>query len=697
PRLENLAGHFAVDKVSLSVDSPGGAIIRTGEGHTVELGAVTASIPNMEERATLYIDGATSGPVPAYLALVDNSPLGRLLDGALDEAQGSGSWQVPLKLEVPLLDAEETKVDGRIVFGGDTFRFVPEMPELRQVQGELHFSERGVRTDGVRTEFLGGPARIAGQLEQRGDALRFDGTLTAAGLKQLADSPVMARFSGQTPYRGQLSYGAGGALDIAVESDLAGLGIDLPAPVGKARAAARPLKARWGPAAGAPGRDQLSVALGSDMTLLLEHNRGARGGPYFARGALGVGRAAALPAAGLAVDIAAPELDLDAWETVADSAAPAQDGKQGGRVLPELSRIDLETARLRVAGWDLDELTLHATRPQPAHWQVDLRSRQAAGSLAWQEASGAIAGQVTARLSHLALGSEEASESPADDTPMADDDLSDIPAVDLRAEHFSLYGRDVGALELLGTNLERGRLWRLDKLRIANDSATLDASGNWRLDGAQRGLSVETTAQFKDLGGFMDRIGYKQMVAGGSGSVHGKLTWRDLPWTHNLANIDGQARISLDNGRFLNVNSRSARLLELLSLQSVQRLAKLEFNPANLLGAGPAFDTVGVDMALARGVRHIEGYKLDGPVASIVLPGATDIIAERWDLNAVVIPILDASGAAVATALAVNPLIGLGAFVTQWLLKQPLARAMTMEYTVTGSWDDPKLDRKSVV
>ncbi len=57
-----------------------------------------------------------------------------------------------------------------------------------------------------------------------------------------------------------------------------------------------------------------------------------------------------------------------------------------------------------------------------------------------------------------------------------------------------------------------------------------------------------------------------------------------------------------------------------------------------------------------------------------------------------VIPNLDASGAAMVTALAVNPLIGLGAFVTQWLLKQPLARAMTMEYAVTGSWDDPKIE-----
>ena len=697
PRLENLSGNFAVDKVSLSLDSPGGAIAHTGSGHTVTLGTVTASIPDMEHRATLHVDGQTSGPVPAYLALAANSPLGELLDGALDTAEGSGTWHVPLKLEVPLLDAENTKVDGGIVFAGNDFRFVPQMPQLRQVQGELHFSEQGVRTDELRAEFLGGPARIAGKLEHGGDALRFDGSLTAAGLAQWADNPVMARLSGQTPYRGRLAYGAGGTLDISVESDLAGLAVDLPAPVGKGKGDTRPLKARWGPSskAAAGKRDQLSVNLGTDLALLLEHDRGARHAAYFPRGALGVNRPATLPADGLVADIQIPDLDVDAWEQVADEVAPPGKargkaaGKPASPVLPALNRIDLQAGRLRVAGWTLDNLKLNATRPQPAHWQVNLDSRQAAGALSWQEASGAIAGQVTARLKHLALGGE--GSEPVDESLASDDDLSDIPAIDLRAERFLLYGHDVGALEVLGTNLERGKLWRLDKLRIANESATLDASGNWRLDGARRGLTVDAKAQFKDVGAFMDRIGFKQMVSGGSGTVEGKLTWRDLPWTHDLANIDGQVRISLDKGRFLSVNSRSARLLELLSLQSVQRLAKLEFNPTNLLREGFPFDTIRGDMALSRGVVHTEGYKVNGPVAAIVLAGDTDIVDERWDLKAVVIPNLDASGAAVVTALAVNPLIGLGAFVTQWLLKQPLARAMTMEYAVTGSWDDPKV------
>ena len=700
PRLENVSGNFAVDKVSLSLDTPGGAIAHIGDDHTLTIGAVRATIPDMEHASTLHLDGEISGAVPAYLALANHYQLGQLLDGILDTAEGTGAWRVPLKLEVPLLNAEDSKVDGRIVFAGNDFRFVPQMPMLRDLQGELMFSERGLRVDVLRTEFLGGQARISGKLEQRQDALRVEGTLPASGLAQWVRNPLMDRLSGQTSYRAHVGYGPGGILDLSLDSDLTGMAIDLPAPVGKPKTTAVPLKASWGASSAADSgkRDQLSVSLGSNVALLLEHDRAARGS-YFTRGALGVSRPAVLPAtAGMLVDVQMPELDLDAWQQVADEAeapkkADADKAAARSDALPVLNRINLTTQHLRVGGWSIDNLTLAATRPQPTQWQVSLNSKQAAGSLSWQEASGAIAGRVTARLKHLALGgdSDVATSMPVKEGPTPDEDLSDIPAIDLQADQFSIYGSNVGKLEVLGTNLERGQSWRLDKLHIGNESATLDATGNWSLKGAQRGLTVDAKAQFKDLGAFVDRIGYKDHVGGGSGSIVGKMTWRDLPWTHDLANLEGNVQISLDKGRFLNVNSRSARLLELLSLQSLQRLAKLEANPADAWRDGFPFDTIRGDMALSRGIAHTEGYKLNGPVATIVLAGDTDIVAEQWNMKAVVIPNLDASGAAVVTALAVNPLIGLGAFVTQWLLKHPLAQAMTMEYAVTGSWDDPQV------
>nr|WP_242702689.1 YhdP family protein [Achromobacter sp. SD115] len=697
PMLENLSGNFRIDKVSLALDSAGGAIAHTGPGQTVTLGAVSATIPNMEENSELLLTGETSGTVPAYLALAANSPLGGLLDGALDEARGTGDWRVGLKLKVPLLNTDDTQVQGNILFAGNTFTFMPEMPLLSQMHGDLAFSEKGVEAKELRAQFLGGPARIYGRLAQSTDALRFEGTLAGLALTQLSNTPSMSRFSGKAAYKGKVGYQRGGAVDISVESDLVGMAIDMPAPVGKPAQASQLLKVQWSPAQdrGAQNRRWLTASLGDAVNALFERAPSEGAPSYFARGALGINRPASLPERGFSLNASLPELDMDAWEKVSDGfSAPAGKGKAAAAakpMLPAAERISLAAGVLRTGGFILNDLTLYATRPGPAQWRVDLQSKQATGSLEWREASGAIAGQITARLKHLSLGGE-GDTNQADEALSSGNDLSDIPAIDLQAKEFLLYGKNVGELQVQGTNLERGRQWRLDKLSIVNDAASLNATGNWGLEGQSRGLTVDASVKFEDVGKFLDRIGFEKVVSGGKGTMLGKATWRNLPWTHKIEDLTGEVDVSLDKGRFMHVNSRTARLLELLSLQSLQRLARLDVNPTNLLRDGFPFDTIRGKVKLADGTASTEGYKINGPVAAIVLAGGVNIIRERWDMKAVVIPNLDASGAAMVTALAVNPLIGLGAFVTQWLLKQPLARAMTMEYAVTGSWDDPKIE-----
>jgi uncharacterized protein YhdP len=56
------------------------------------------------------------------------------------------------------------------------------------------------------------------------------------------------------------------------------------------------------------------------------------------------------------------------------------------------------------------------------------------------------------------------------------------------------------------------------------------------------------------------------------------------------------------------------------------------------------------------------------------------------------VPQLDAGTAALAYA-AINPAIGLGAFVAQYFLRKPLMQASTREFRVVGSWADPKVER----
>jgi uncharacterized protein YhdP len=77
--------------------------------------------------------------------------------------------------------------------------------------------------------------------------------------------------------------------------------------------------------------------------------------------------------------------------------------------------------------------------------------------------------------------------------------------------------------------------------------------------------------------------------------------------------------------------------------------------------------------------------------AAVLMEGRADIARETQDLRVLVIPEINAGTASLAYA-AINPALGLGTFVAQWLLRRPLIAASTREFRVTGSWADPKIE-----
>ncbi|ALM83771.1 YhdP family protein [Bordetella sp. N] len=712
PAVTGLKGTFAIDGAALTLEAaPGGELQAPAPGTVpVALNGIKATIPNMEHKAELLLSAESSGPIGTYLATSKTSPLGGLLDNLLDDARGTGNANLALALRVPLLDPDATKVDGTVSFDNNEFALFPQLPPVQQLRGQLAFTEQDVSARGLEGQFLGGPLRVDGSLLDSRNGLRFDGTVNGAALPQLFRAKSMARISGKTNYHARLLYLKGGNIDATLESDLMGLALDMPAPIGKPAATAMPVKVQWSPAQtpGARNRVWLTGSVGQNINVLLERDPADRRA-FFARGAVGANQPASLPDKGFTLKLDLPELDADAWETLIDGFSPTPtpapassaaktaarrpaSGSASGPaqpLLPPISLVSIKTPQLRMSGLTLNDLTLTAERPIDMQWRVDIQSRQAAGSLSWREGAGNVAGKVTGRFKYLAFG-DASDTNTASEALSKTDELSDIPAVDLHADSLRLYGKDVGTLQVLGTNLERGRRWQLDKLRITSQDASLDAKGIWRLSGADRGLTVEASSQFKDFGQLLGRLGKPDTMANGAGTASASLTWNDLPWTHDLGKVEGKLEFSLDKGRFVHVNSRTARLLELLSLQSVGRLARLDFNPANLLKDGFPFDTIRGHVTLSKGIAHTEDYKVAGPVASIILAGDTNIVDETWNLKAVVVPNLDASGAAVATAF-VNPLLGLGAFLGQLILKHPLASALTSEYAVTGSWNDPKV------
>jgi len=407
-----------------------------------------------------------------------------------------------------------------------------------------------------------------------------------------------------------------------------------------------------------------------------------------------MGSPSVLPVTGMNIDVSLGELDWADWKDLSDkmSSEKVASAKRSTNLLPQVQSVSIRTPRLIVDDLIFTDLNVTTTQAEKGQWSAKLDSKETAGSVSWKESSGTVAGRVVAKFTKLALGSAPTDDEQAPKIQSIDENQwSDIPAVDLSIDDFTLFGSRLGSLRLIGANLDRGNLWNIENLEIQNPHSTLSANGQWRLKGAGRGVKLKAELAISDLGKLSGFMGYPDKVKAGRGNIKADIDWINFPWAFSYAGLDGTADIEMKEGIFVHVNSRSARLLELLSLQSLQRILSFNFRPGNEFQNGFPWESISGKFEIDHGVAKTENLTISSPVASILLAGDSDLSRKTWNMNADVKPRFDMSGSAVATGFLVNPLVGVSALVTQYLLRNPIERAMTAKYHVRGPWDDPTL------
>ena len=121
-------------------------------------------------------------------------------------------------------------------------------------------------------------------------------------------------------------------------------------------------------------------------------------------------------------------------------------------------------------------------------------------------------------------------------------------------------------------------------------------------------------------------------------------------------------------------------------MQSLARRLTGDFR--DLFDDGFAFDSIAGDVALAGGVARTDNLLMRGPQAVVAMQGSADVLHETQDLNVVVVPEFNLGAASLAYAV-VNPVIGLGSFLAQLFLREPLAKANTRQFHISGPWAEP--------
>jgi uncharacterized protein (TIGR02099 family) len=690
PLLSDIDAEVVFERVAMTIGAQRGRAL----GARIE--RASARIDDLANDATLQVRGQASGPLAELLRYANESPVKGWIGGVTEGVEAQGSARLDLTLQIPLRHAADSKVAGALVLQNNALTLAG-IPPLARVTGSVNFHERGVRIENLAANALGGTLRLDASTRADG-ALVFsaNGSATPAGLRSAVALPpvqrLLDRCAGSARYQASIAVKDG--VDLRIDSDLAGLAVDGVAPLRKAAADTLPLRIER---RASDRGDDLHVQAGRVLGVRIERRAERDGGTLrLARGVIAMNEPANLPERGLLLIAAAPRLDLDAWlALLAADGAPARGARAPASSSEDLQidLIALRTQELVIYGHRLHNLTLGASRLTDGGYGANVVSDGATGYVAWRPGADPQApGHVTAQLARLVIPSNkekevvEALRAPP----------RQMPSLQATIDQFELSGMKLGRLELAAHNVGSGgaAAWRVQRLDIVNPDMRLSASGEWAPAAAGTGRRTQLAFGLDafDAGATLGRLGFPGALSGGAGRVEGDANWFGSPLDIDYATLSGRVRLTLDQGRFLKAEAgNAARLLGLLSLQSLGR---------NLVDGGRqftegfAFASMRADATIERGILRTDNFRMNGASAAVLMSGSLDLRNETQQLTVVVLPEIDASTAALALGVA-NPVLGLGTYLAQLVLKDPLSKVFAMQYDVSGTWSEPKVTRSS--
>jgi uncharacterized protein (TIGR02099 family) len=716
PALKGVDGQLVMDRASLRLSGLNGGV----EGQPrVRLSDGDVAADNLMIEPVLTVATQAQGPASEVLGFVQGSPVNRLLGNALARTSGTGQAGVGFKMQLPLRRIDEISLQGTVALNGNDLRITPDSPLLERSSGSIAFTERGFKLSDARARLFGGELSLEGGMlpaDAQGPSrieFRGQGTASAEGLREGGlgiVSRLFARASGSSEYSARLGFRAG-VPEIYVTTGLQGMALDLPSPLGKR--AEDSLVLRYDNVVAAVGagvggevarNDRLGIEVGSpgQPLLSLQYERDITGAePRVLRGSLGVGllpgESAPLPLQGVLANLRLDRIEVDAWEQVFNSvtaapaassaAAAAQPASNSVSYLPTI--VAVRAAQVLVDGRSFNGVVLGGSRDDTL-WRVNVDADELNGYVEYRQPTAGNAGSVFARLAKLNLPPSAAAE-----VEQLLQQPSSVPALDITVENLVLAGRQLGLVDVQAVNrgTGRNREWRLNKLNVRVPEARLIGSGNWappERDGGARRTLLDFRLDVDDSGKLLERFGRAGVVRGGKGSIEGSIGWLGSPFTLDFPSLSGKMEADFKSGQFLKVEPGAAKLLGVLSLQSLPRRLTLDFR--DVFSEGFAFDFVRGDVQVSQGVASTNNLQMKGINAAVLMEGSADIAREQQDLKVVVVPEINA-GTASLIATAINPAIGLGTFLAQFLLREPLQSAATQQFQVSGSWADPKVEK----
>jgi len=707
PQLQQANGELQIHQNHLQVKATGA---RLGTGGVIQLGRLEVMINDLND-IVVDVNAQFKSNLSDAMQVALNSPLSDKFSPWMNPGLVNGTSEHQLHLSLPLANLSAAKVQGVLTLAGNDVQLQTGLPKLGKVHGSINYTQSGMSTSNLRLRVFGGDARLDGGLRFSDAAsdgpsrLNLQGSISAEAMRQSTELPGLAGFAAKI--EGSTSYSASlglrqGVPEITVNSNLQGMSLDLPAPLRKPAEASWPMRFDSAILPSSVSKTPLLEQWQFKLAQVLSVNYVrdiSTANPSVVRGQIQMGQSAAwkdVTDNTVVLQVKQASINADEWQALLNAWMEEDSSMRVGKTSRQgwssyfPSKLDISSQELLWSGRSYNQFQVTADK-QPRQWRIQARANEFQGTAEYRQAVDGASARVTAHLNYLSVPPSvlEDVETVMSDSP------KDLPALDIVIDNLQLRGIGLGKAEIEGfarSTTSGTREWVLNKLNLTMPEASLKSKGQWGGPGkaTAKRSQLEFELQIQDSGDLLDRLGFKGAIRNGKGRMTGQIGWQGSPFSPDYKTMSGQFNVNMERGQFLKSDPGVARLLGVLSLQSLPRRLTLDFS--DLFSEGFMFDFVRGDVQIQQGMASTNNLQMKGVSAAVLMEGKADIKNETQDIKVVIIPELNAGTASLVYS-AINPLVGLSTFLAQFVLRKPLIKSSTQEFHVQGTWKDPKVTK----
>lgn len=625
----------------------------------------------------------------AALGFLAATPLDDMTEHAFSSVDAAGPLDATIDLFLPFKSFDQRRVLVDAQLDGVSLAYKGSKAAATQLRGSVRVDGAQVPQAQLRGVALGGPLQVRARAPRNAadlaTQLELRGALSADGVRAAFDLPGLASLTGHAEWRGTVRLSPAPARErwVRMTSNLAGLGVTLPQPFQKSEDAPLPFFAQmeW-PKSGGPLIRVNVTPLVRGILELESSDDGLR----WSRAAIQFGGDVPVLSASDPLVVAGHvgKLDLSGWLRQPGSASTASsDTSSGSSAVEKLRTASLQVDDLRFQGLAFRDVGLRLTAADRA-WAVDVEGPDAKGSLRFPRAAAAL-DPWELKFDHLRINDSGGEQAGPAQPAMTGPDS--VPALHLQSEQLFWHDRLIGSIEAVLSKRVDGIA--LDQLRVHSPSFNLQLEGSWRGPGGGVG-ALEGVLVSNDVQKTLTQFGYADVMQAKAGRLDLDLNWRGEPSTRALASLNGHVKLEADKGQIVDLHPGAGRVLGLASVATLPRRLFLDFS--DLTDKGLAFDTIRGDFDLRDGDAYTNNVLLDGPAAEIGLIGRVGLAKQDLDQTAVVAGNFGNS-LPLASTLAAGPVVGAAVLVFTQVFKQPLKGLARGYYRITGSWENPLVER----